>query len=67
MNNFEKIKQMTIDEMAEWILTNKLEKCKVCICKPNGMKKSKECKKYKTCDTPIFLGLKQWLLQEEEE
>ena len=67
MNNFEKIKQMTIDEICDFIteLTN------------NGEYTCAYCKFYDdyyrsdsdlpfTCDDNCKEGVKQWLLLEEE-
>ena len=61
MNNFEKIKQMTVNEMAEFMdYINTQTACdKYCIYKdePSCTCKEDDCK----------IVLKQWLLQEVEE
>lgn len=53
MNNYEKIKQMTVDEMAEWLCHRELS-CDNCLYSTR-----KDC----GCNNPF----KQWLLQEVEE
>ena len=55
MNNFEKIKNMTLDEMAEEIAG--LNYCNCCVCRFQ----SKKCQK-----TFCHDGIKQWLQQESE-
>ena len=61
MNNFEKIKQMTVDEMADFMdYVNTHTLCnKYCIYKDEKLCLDKE----DDCKTT----LKQWLLQEVEE
>ena len=55
MTNYDRIKSMSVEEMAEFIerMTEYLEICTVCPA-------------YKMCDTHIKCGenIKQWLLQE---
>ena len=58
MTNYERIKSMSVEEMAEFIekMTEHLEICT-------------RCPAYKMCDTHIKCGenIKQWLLQEVSE
>lgn len=54
MNNFEKIKAMNVDEMAEFI-NNSVERCDL-VCN------SKDCAFHRKC----IDGIKQWLQQESE-
>ena len=60
MNNYEKIKQMTLEEIAKNIKCNALNECKFCIYSD-------------TCLATVYQrkrcldGIKQWLLQEVEE
>ena len=49
--NYERIKQMTVDEMAYWVGENFEIGCELCCCRCNG-----NCVK----------GFKQWLLEEAE-
>lgn len=55
MNNYEKIKQMTVEEMAEFLFNNAA--CGFCIYEFD------ECNEAIGC----VEGIKQWLLQEVEE
>ena len=66
MNNYERIKQMSVDELSRWLRIFGKISCEMCICKPNGNYKSEECYKYKNCIEPVILGLKDYLLQECE-
>ena len=59
MNNFEKIKQMNIDEMAKFILNS--ASCST-YCK-YIQEPIASCKKKNNC----INGIKQWLEQESEE
>lgn len=52
MNNFEKIKQMTVEEMANWVGESFEIGCEFC-----GYK----------CEGDCIKGFEQWLLQEVEE
>ena len=63
MNNFEKIKQMTVDEMAEWLKAKPSPfKCEFC----NTEKVKTE--DYMYCyGSDCQDGIKQYLLQEVEE
>jgi len=65
MNNFEKIKQMTVDEMAEFLDEKFLLSCGVCRYNDKGLEfcVNNNCDCYKG----KFEGLKQYLLQEVEE
>ena len=58
MNNYDRIKSMSVEEMAEFIerMTEHLEICT-------------RCPAYKMCDAHIKCGenIKQWLLQEVSE
>jgi hypothetical protein len=60
MNNYEKIKQMTVEEMAENIKCNALNECKCCIHSDTCL--ATEYQRKRCLD-----GIKQWLLQEVEE
>jgi hypothetical protein len=62
MNNFERIKQMTVDEMAEWIGKNLGLKCHNCKYYDfeNG------CQTTRGCEEVIIEQREQWLLQEVE-
>jgi hypothetical protein len=52
MNNFERIKQMTVDEMTYWVAENFEIPCDLCVvCKG---------------DCNCIKGFKQWLLEECE-
>ena len=63
MNNYEKIKQMSVDEMAEWFLKN-LEPLKCEFCKEWSAKSGD----YVYClHDDCEDGIKQYLLQEVEE
>ena len=64
MNNFEKIKQMTVDEMAELILdfTNDEYTCGYCKFYNDYLTTGVECNTDK-----CLQGVKQYLLQEVEE
>lgn len=53
MTNFERIKEMTIDELAEILAVSPCAICK---------KKSNQ-----NCEIPCSLGAKQWLESEVEE
>ena len=55
MNNFEKIKQMTVDEMAECI--SETPNCGKCTLADLDL----------ACHCKCVDGIKQWLLQEVEE
>ena len=59
MNYFEKIKQMTVDEMAEFLSKQDNFKCLCAFYEDNNtcLDMYKDCKD----------GIKQWLLQEVEE
>ena len=68
MNNYEKIKQMTVEEMAEFIneLTNSGEYT-CCYCKfYNDFYKDNQEFEF-ICEMNCVEGIKQWLLQEVEE
>ena len=58
MNNFEKIKSMTINEMADWIKSNSSYECDFC--------KGYACDKIPLYSEKCLDGIKQWLEQEEE-
>ena len=63
MNNYEKIKNMTLDEMAEWLCANT---CNYCIYHNSNDKNNKlplyRCLSTKYCK----YGVKQWLQAESE-
>ena len=52
MNNYERIKNMTIDELAEFLCNNECEQCAY---------------KGFDCGYDCFIGVKQWLESEVEE
>ena len=56
MNNFEKIKNMTLDEMAE--LLSRRNDCDGCPCENN----EEDCK-----GACCFLSVRDWLQQESED
>jgi hypothetical protein len=56
MNNYEKIKKMTIDEMAEYHAEHVPKTCWMCTGTKNGCLREISCKS----------GIKQWLESEEE-
>lgn len=60
MNNYEKIKQMTVEEIAENIKCNALNECKFCIHSDTCLATEYQRKR-------CLEGIKQWLLQEVEE
>lgn len=60
MNNYEKIKQMTVEEMAENIRCNALNECECCIHPDTCLATQYQRKR-------CLDGIKQWLLQEVEE
>ena len=53
MTNFEKIKNMTVEEMAKW-LQDALKECDVCY------------GKYNTCPNTCIYGIKNYLESEAE-
>lgn len=56
MNNYKKIKSMTIEEMAEFLSNNECEQCCVfsdIVCEGNP-------------NSDCFVGIKQWLEKEAE-
>ena len=56
MNNYERIKNMTIDELAEFLSNNECEQCCAfsdIVCEGNP-------------DSDCFIGIKQWLESEVE-
>ena len=55
MTNFEYIKNMTIEEMAEWLQTH-IEECGVCVY-------SEQC----TCPETCIYGISKWLETEVQE
>ena len=55
MNNFERIKQMTVDEMAECI--SETSTCGKCTLADLGL----------ACHCKCFKGVKQWLLEEYKD
>lgn len=57
MNNYEKIKQMTVDQFAKFLATKKPRACCLCSGQEMGCLRMIDCKQ----------GIKQWLLQEVEE
>lgn len=59
VNNYEKIKSMSVDELAEWIKSNFLHECDYCTGCELGLPPlySEKC----------IVGIKQWLLAEVEE
>ena len=63
MNNYNKIKQMSVDEMAEWLSASAgYFKCELCA--HSGIKYDVElfCACYECSE-----GIKEWLLKEVEE
>lgn len=54
MTNFEKIKNMSVEEMAEW-LQNTLKECDVCIYGEHN-----------TCPCTCIYGITEWLESEAE-
>jgi hypothetical protein len=63
MNNFERIKNFSVDEMAEWVGKNLGLKCHCCKYHDfvNG------CQTTRDCEEVIIEQRKQWLLEECEE
>ena len=59
MNNYEKIKNMTVDEMAGCIKSNMLNECKFCIYSNGCLATTYQ---RKSC----LDGIKKWLLSEVE-
>lgn len=57
MNNYEKIKQMSLDEMAEYYATHLPKCCWMCTGMKNGCLREISC----------VSGIKQWLQEESEE
>lgn len=55
MTNYEKIKQMSVEEMAEW-LKDALKECDVCVYGKQNI-----------CPETCVYGVKQWLEREVEE
>lgn len=63
MNNFEKIKQMSLAEMTCWIVSNLHSDCQFC---PHVDKFIEDCDRY-DCKEEQTKGVKEYLLQEVEE
>lgn len=63
MNNFEKIKQMSVEEMAEYLAENIGLKCMNC--KYHNFEKG--CQTERDCVEVVTEQKIQWLLQEVEE
>ena len=61
MNNFEKIKQMTIDEMAEKLIYLLPHYCSDCILREKNICIEEI---FLNADNPCFSAIKQWLLSE---
>jgi hypothetical protein len=59
LTNYQKIKQMSIDEIAEWIKSNAKYECDFC--------KGYACDNILLYSEKCVDGIKQWLLQEVEE
>lgn len=57
MNNYEKIKQMSIDEMVEYYAKHKPRACHMCTGMKNGCLREISC----------ISGIKSWLLLESEK
>ena len=60
MNNYERIKQMTVEEMAENIKCNALNECKFC-------RHSDTCLATAYQRRRCLDGIKQWLLKEVKD
>jgi hypothetical protein len=64
MNNFEKIKQMTVDEMAEWLTDEIGLSCSEC----KYYEASEGCNNgFSGCETAATEHYHDWLMQEVEE
>lgn len=61
MNNYEKIKQMSIDKMAEWLMQKTY--CDIC---PNQVYKNLNRCSLFTCKQKYLKIIKQWLESEVE-
>lgn len=61
MTNFEKIKQMSIDEMAQFLFVHQFSKCNDC-----GYYQ-KQCSGKYFDDKSCTMGIKHWLESEAEE
>ena len=62
MNNYERIKNMTVEEMAEWLGKNLGLKCQDCI----YYDLEYGCQTTRNCEEVIIEQREQWLLQEAE-
>ena len=72
MNNYEKIKSMSVDEMAEWFSTSddstEFLPCKMCLFCASTTTDNGDWKFIQCCDEEgkCWDGIKQWLLAESE-
>lgn len=63
MNNYDRIKQMNIDEMAEW-LSNTFD-CNLCV--ENERLSDNPLLQYEKCDDNCIKHCKEWLESESQE